>query len=237
MNAGKKVFVVAILSGLTLTACGQPATSERLAEGTPVQVRESVDAEETLVEGPLDMTRLPFAVVNNLSVEIAIQVGDVDPFDWVTSSATGRPDDAQPKGFRNEIVSPGAWVTAWFEPNATAKGAPFELRFSGVDPSATSGVQKLTNVSFDKVFWCEDLPVFAKATCNAAVNRSHFKGWAYRTGRYSDIEDQWPQVCGRTSPEFTYRKADAVLRAHGRLACNDKATAALAPAFILEDIK
>jgi hypothetical protein len=236
MIMGNKMFALAILAGLALTACGQPTASERLAEGTPVQVQEPVDTEETLVKGPLDMTRLPFGVVNNLSVEIVVQVGDVDPYDWLTSSAAGRPDDAQPRGFSNEIVGPGSSIAAWFEPSARAKGAPFELRFSGIDPSVISGIQKLTSVSFDKVFYCESLPVAAKAPCNS-LSRSHFKGWAYRTGSYSNIEDQWPQVCNRTSPEFTYKNAGLITRAHGRIDCASQSTAMLAPAFILEDIK
>jgi len=233
---GKKLFALAILVGLTLTACGQPTASERLAEGSTTEVAESVTAEETLVQGPTDPNILPFGVVNNLSVEIVVQVGDVDPYDWVTSPSTGRPDDAQPKGFRNEIVEPGASVRAWFWPNTGSNGAPFELRFSGIDPSVVSGMQKLTSVSFDKVFYCESLPVYAKAPCNL-FSRSHFKGWSYRTGSHTNIEDQWPQVCNRTSPEFTYINAGVVQRAHGRIDCASRATLDLAPAFVLEDIK
>lgn len=213
-------------------------TAESTAESTPETAPEAaVEPDDSpMVGGPMDLTRLPFAVVNNLPVKLHMFVRDVDPYDWVTGGSIGTPGDLAPRGFNGITLAPGTSATAQFEPKATASGAPFRLQLStvvGDFPFATS--EELGNVSFNKVFYCERLPIAQQVAC-ATPARQHWKGWSYRGGDKLNLSDQYPQVCGRTTEVFTYTLDDVVHRAQGRLDCAAKATASLGTALVLEDI-
>lgn len=211
-------------------------TSSEVAVEPDSGVAEPGQGEGPMVAGPMDLTRLPFAVVNNLPVSVHVRVNDVDPYDWSTGAGIGTPLDLTPKGLNGAIVAPGTSATATFEPKSNASGAPFRLTLtSQVGSFPFTKSEPLADVAFNKVYYCERLPIAQQVAC-ATPARQHWKGWSYRGGDKLNLSDQYPQVCGRTTESFTYTLDDVVHRAQGRLDCASKATAGLGTALVLEDV-
>jgi hypothetical protein len=237
-----KLLPLALTAAVFVAACSSSTNHVNREAAAEVAVEpDSAVAEQApdkgpMVGGPMDLTRLPFAVVNNLPVSVHVRVNDVDPYDWSTGSGIGTPLDLQPKGLNGAILAPNTSATATFEPKSNASGAPFRLTLSsqvGTFPFTKS--EPLADVAFNKVYYCERLPIAQQVAC-ATPARQHWKGWSYRGGDKLAISDQFPQVCGRTSEIFTYHLDDVEHRAQGRLDCASKATAGLGTALVLEDV-
>lgn len=246
----KRILPIVIAAAVLSTACSSTPSevTRQAAAASADEVVAEVDSTSTeptaeptaeegpMVGGPMDLTRLPFGVVNNLPVKLHMFVRDTDPYDWVTGGSIGTPEDLGPKGFNGITLAPGTSASAIFEPKPTASGAPFRLQLStivGDFPFAKS--EELGSVSFDKVFYCERLPIAQQVAC-ATPARQHWKGWSYRGGDKLSLSDQYPQVCGRTTEVFTYQLDGVEHRAQGRLDCASSATAGLGTALVLEDI-
>lgn len=215
-------------------AAGVEASSDSVQPDAMNSSSESPQSPK--VGGPLDMTRLPFAVVNDLPMNLHMFVRDVKVGDWNTSSSIGTPGDVQPKGFNGETITPGKALTGIFEPKSGLNNANFRLELSGIVgdfPFAKS--VPLPSISLQKLFFCERLPITAEIACGAPA-RSHWKGWSFPIEGATSLEQQFPKACGAVTAPFTYQIEGVEHRGQGRLSCTSKATAGLGTALVLEDI-
>lgn len=184
----------------------------------PVSIRPAVQA---------------FDIVNDLPVAVKLDVSEVDSYDW-NVGGTGRPDDRAPRGFVGVIKS-GARMSAAFNPNSQASGAPFRVEVNAWTPANAEVVtasKPIGSVSFDKIYICtiKGLPV----PCNV-LSTKDWMGWGFRVDNSGAIENNYFWMCGRTRTLGNYIYDNVTRRAQVRLACPQKSGDLYGNVAVIED--
>lgn len=215
---------------------------------TPIErnADASVDVEqksaEALVEDATKLgnykdlgNRLPFGIRNDLPGTSIRVSADVDPYDWLTDSNTGRPSDSQPLGFNGSVINSGDAIRSWFIPRWKTKNSPFELKLFIGNQFGTPPV----SMSFDQVYHCFTSFSGQQVPCTDFFSIKSWFGFAWRSADRNSVEKQYPNICNSTSPEFSYvNELDGTTHTgRGRLVCASSSAAAIGNAIVLEEVK
>lgn len=219
----------------------EPTALEESPSSSPSSAAATAESPdpEPIVGAPMyDPLKLPFAVVNNLDVDVHTRA-ESDPYDWIRTDMNGTPADSAPFGFNDGEIKKGGTMSAWFMPRSNKANSPFLLKFRYREGRVLN-TTNLVNIEFGSLYFCALASAGAQMNCDNLFATRYWQGWGYRMDwKQSGYQaNQVPAVCGRLTPEFTYRGSDdAMHTAHGRLECASPAAAGLSTAIILEDVK